>query len=376
MVCLLVGGCERHRPKSPDPTKGVVTGTVFCADTGEPARLATVILTAAPGKNDRFDKDDPVPAAETAQTDLHGRFRMEAVKPGRYFAFATLDGYLNPRFAIDLERIEKLPTDAERILEAQREWKDQMVEVTVAVQRTTGIAIRIKRAAEIDGTVTFDDGSPAIGVNFRLFRKTDTSSWTGVGVILFGGPAVPVITDSRGHYAISSLPAGEYIVCAVIPDSYNDEAGLTVCNGNVFRRRNAELVKATEGEALHGVDIEVPLTNIYRVDGTVTSLSDGRPLSGDNVQLLYADNKEKVMSCKTDAEGAFVFPYVHRDSYIVEVGSTEWTEEAASDDSGGTPPPKRVHHFKGKEVPLDLQSDMTNVDVALPETPPRKPAAE
>jgi len=101
IACLFLAGCNKFQHKKPDPTKGVVTGIVLCSDTGKPARFATVILTAAPKKGEKSDDADPLPAAETTVTDLDGRFRLEAVQPGHYYAFATLEGYLDPEFAMD-----------------------------------------------------------------------------------------------------------------------------------------------------------------------------------------------------------------------------------------------------------------------------------
>ena len=50
-LCLLLYDCgpnSRFAPVKPDPTKGTVTGTVICGDTGRPARFATVQLLSAP----------------------------------------------------------------------------------------------------------------------------------------------------------------------------------------------------------------------------------------------------------------------------------------------------------------------------------------
>jgi hypothetical protein len=134
VVCLGLSGCGgRHRPKKPDPTKGTVTGVVICDDTGKPARFATVTLTAAISKDDKSGDNGPLPAIESADTDLDGRFRMEAVEPGRYYAFATLEGYLDPARGIDFAKLEGMANDHDRSLEAIHEWRDQMVEVRVGV---------------------------------------------------------------------------------------------------------------------------------------------------------------------------------------------------------------------------------------------------
>ena len=122
VAILFLGGCEHHRAKKPDPTKGTVTGIVICADTGKPARFATVTLSAAPKKGEKVEGGQPLPATETTITGLDGRFRLEAVEPGRYYAFATLEGYLDPIRGLDFSRFDDMANDQERELEAIKQW--------------------------------------------------------------------------------------------------------------------------------------------------------------------------------------------------------------------------------------------------------------
>ena len=218
-ACMLLSGCNKYQRKKPDATKGVVSGIVLCADTGKPARFATVALTAAPKEGEKSDQGDPLPAAEITVTDLEGRFRMEAVEPGRYYAFATLDGYLDPTFALDPDKLKSMGTDRERHLYSIQQWKDNLVEVTVGVKRTAEISIEIQRAAEISGTVTFDDGSPAIGMRFELFRKTVKGDWTGVGLALMDTWTIHATSDSHGRYLLTNLPGGR------VPGVYADADG-------------------------------------------------------------------------------------------------------------------------------------------------------
>jgi hypothetical protein len=46
IACLLLAGCNKFQRKQPDPTKGVVTGVVLCADTGKPARNLALPVAA------------------------------------------------------------------------------------------------------------------------------------------------------------------------------------------------------------------------------------------------------------------------------------------------------------------------------------------
>jgi len=214
-ACALLPGCNKYQRKKPDATKGVVAGIVYCADTGKPARFATVLLTAAPKEGEKSDQGDPLPAAETTVTDLEGRFRMEAVQPGRYYAFATQDGYLDPALALDPEKLKGLPSDRDRHLYSIKTWKDNLVEVTVSVRRVAEVSLQIQRAAAITGTVGFDDASPAIGMRFSAFPQD------GQGSMERGGAGVDGHLGSAGDqrqprhvYAAESHGGGIYRVHA------------------------------------------------------------------------------------------------------------------------------------------------------------------
>lgn len=192
-VCLFSNGCNERKARKPDPTKGVVTGIVLCADNGKPARFATVTLMPVPRKEDKPDEKEVQPPEETTVTDLDGRFRIEAVEPGRYYAISTLEGYLDPMRGLDFTRLGDQANEKEFELDAVKQWTGHFVEVSVRVHRTAEISLQVERGAEIGGTVTFDDGSPAIGMHFSLFRKTEKNGWTNVGFRIFDNWSIPTV---------------------------------------------------------------------------------------------------------------------------------------------------------------------------------------
>jgi hypothetical protein len=370
IACLGVSSCGKHPPKKPDPAKGAVEGTVLLGDSGKPARFATVTLTAAPGKDWKVDQDNPLPAVDSIQTDLDGHFRLEAVNPGRYYVFATLDGYLDPERGIDFARLEKLSSDRERTLDALNQWKDQLVEVNVHVGRVSHAPISLTPAAEIAGTVNFDDGAPAIGMRFQLFRKNPQKQWTGVGLALYDGWSLPVMSDSRGRYAITNLAAGEYIVCAAMPTDTQD-ASTHVCLGNTFRMRDAKSVKVQTGESATGADITIPLSGLHIVAGVVTALVDNQPIGSGTVRLLYADNREKARETTLLDDGSFNFAYVPQGNYILTISNAadavpeapDKDTSAPADATASAPSPR---HYVNKEMPIVVaDQDMDDISVTL-----------
>jgi hypothetical protein len=369
VACLCLAGCNKFQHKKPDPTKGVVTGVVLCSDTGKPARFATVILTAAPKKGEKSDDSDPLPAAETTITDLDGRFRLEAVQPGHYYAFATLEGYLDPEFALDPDKLKSLSAGWEQRNYSIEQWKDHLTEVTVGVHRISEVSIQIERAAEIDGTVTFDDGTPAIGMHFQLFRKTEKGAFTDVGLALMDSWTIHALSDSHGRFSLTNLPAGEYTVCALMPAD-EESAAPCICLGKVFRRKDAKTVKVGAGETATGIDIEIPLSGLHTVSGTVTALADGHPLNHGTVRLLYADDREKTRETSLLEDGSYSMDYVPEGKYILQVSGAQDEEQKVvatgqGDTQQETAQTVPVRTYADKELPLTVLNDTEDFNIAL-----------
>ncbi len=303
---------------------------------------------------------------------------MEAVPPGNYYAFATLKGYLDPERGIDFGNVSAKGTTSEQEQDAIEQWKDQLIEVKVQLRRTSEISIELKRAAEIDGTVSFDDGSPAIGMHFQLFRKNAKKEWGVVGLPLLGSWTIEEASDSHGHYAVDDLEAGEYIVCAMMPIDSEDVAP-RVCLGNVFRRKNATPLKVGEGETARGADIVIPLSGMHAVAGHIEAGADGHAPSQATVTLLYADDREPARKTPMDKDGSFSFEYVPEDNYILRVSDAE---DAGQENiptgiphaaAGKTNAPQVARKYLDREMPLHVLSDMTDVDVSLTDAAAAKP---
>jgi hypothetical protein len=368
-LCLFLhdcGGSSRFAPAKSDPTKGTVTGTVICADTGKPARFATVeLVTSTNGTTGTASSDQ-----ETAVTGLDGKFRIDGVPPGNYLAFATLDGYLNPIYGVDFERAGANAADTQQNANLIEQWKDHMVEVSVAAQHTTDLPIEIERGAEITGTVTYDDGSPAIGIRFALFRKNSKGALTAVGLSSDSAFSLDEKSGARGRYDIANLSAGDYAICALLPAD-NQANSPEVCLGNTFRKRDAAIIAMTPGDVASGVDIVIPLNAIHSVAGTIVQAIDNKPVSRAKIHLLYADDREEAMSMDMFSDGTFLLPYVPQGSYILKVTDaalTAPTPASATPVAGGNAAPKEKP-FVPREVPVTVDQDISNLQIALVEPP-------
>jgi hypothetical protein len=344
---------------------------VICTDTGKPARFAMVSLLPDP----RGPKTDPAPSQEVAETDLDGKFKIEAVAPGEYFAFATLSGYLDPEYGIDFERVDSKKEDSDQAREIIDQWKEHMVEISVSAQHTTDFSIQLDRGAEIAGTMTYDDGSPAIGIRFAFYRRNAKGGWSGVGSGSSGGFSIPEMSDSRGHFDVTNLPAGEYAVCSVVPGD-SQESSPQVCLGNVFRKRDARTISVSAGEAANGADMVIPLKAIHSISGSLTTILAGQPPVQAKLRLLYADDREVAMTNTTFSDASFLFPFVPEGSYILQVTDASFTEPAPSDGSAqstGTTA-ARVHELANREIPVTVDGDVRDLAIQLVEAPRKNTA--
>ncbi len=364
VVVLTLCGCENRKQK-PDSTKGRVTGIVLCADTGKPARFSVVTLIAVPSRDTTLEQGDPFASVGSTRTDLDGRFVLEAVPPGQYYATATIDGYQDPERGLDLTRLEAKANDAERAADAIAQWKEYLVPVKVSVHRTSEISIIIERASEIGGTVLYDDGSPAIGAHFVLSRKSQGGSWSNIGVSLLSAWQLPSVSDSHGRFTVSGIPAGEYRVCALLPTASQDNT-LYVCLGNVLRPKDSSSVKVAAGEQLSSLEIVVPLSGLRTVSGSVTAATDGHAILHGTVQLLYTDDRESMRTASLDQDGQFSFEFVPEGTYLLRVSGAN---DARADESGGTNSAVSISLYGDKEFPLQVSGDIDNADAVLNRAP-------
>ena len=195
-------------PETPEPA-GSVTGTVYCSDTNLPARLAQVVLVPEFGGsgNPRL----------AAPTDLEGRFSIFKVPEGKYFAVANYAGYLNPLGIgnqIDLDTLDA---------EARKHFEARLTSVTVSSKLPAPVSIRLERAAEIDGTVQYDDGSPAIGLRLTVKSKSEQNAATAAEAgYMSVAAAFSRLTDDHGRFRLVGLAPGEYLVSVTVPTMSNE----------------------------------------------------------------------------------------------------------------------------------------------------------
>jgi hypothetical protein len=372
--CLMLYDCgsgSRFAPRKPDPTKGTVSGTVICADTGKPARFATVELLPSPNSA----QGENAPSEELAVTDLEGKFKIEAVTPGEYFAYATLDGYLNPVYGVDFDRVTPDADDREQRADVIDQWREHLTQISVSARNATDFTIQIERGAEVTGTVSYDDGSPAIGMRFAVYRKSAQGGWSAVGSRSSSDFSLEEKSDARGRFVITNLPAGEYVVCTLLPGD-NQPGSAQVCLGNTFRKGNAHTVSPSPGDSVRGADIVIPLHAIHSVAGSLVQAIRNQPPSKARVHLLYADDREEAMAVNMFDDGTFLFPFVPEGSYILQVTDAVYSEPSAMAlEEGTSNPPAKECPLAAREMAVPVNGEIRDIRVPLVDAP-RKAAGK
>jgi hypothetical protein len=370
---------------------GSVVGYVYCADTNAPARFANVILEPEsvlrasggdwpPRDTGQTDRGDTTTAISAA---LDGSFRFEGGKPGRYYLIANLPGYIYPLSQFAQDDLER-PTP---------EVKDRIATllepvVIVTANHTTAASLRLVRGATISGTVTYDDGNPAIAANLHLLVRQRNSQWGEANLVLTAlrqPPSFAIRTDDLGRFRISGLTPGTYALDVSIStinmtfskmrlggaSQYSSRTGQTlhIYSGNRINQKDAAPIVITAGEDRADADIVIPLSHLHTVSGTLTAKRDGHPLNQGRAILLNRADKSEVQDDFVDADGSLSLSFIPEGEYLLQIRHAADTElrERRSSDGTSVVLPVPVHRYSNFEQPLSVPGDLTGILVSVPE---------
>jgi hypothetical protein len=389
VCCLASVAAGSAQQESSDKPRGAntVSGHVYCGDTNAPARMATVVLEPAgivesiiPG-----EEQHAVFSGEAVETLLDGSFVMQHVAPGTYYVIASQAGYvfpLAPLYVHGNAASSSEDNSPKNILKS-------VPRISVGANLPVTVNVTIDRGAVVSGTVLYDDGSPASGIRLSMliYRK---GQWISPPSNPIGRTSFYGQSDDEGHYRISGLPGGDYMLEATLhisktvyrvddhggtSVSMNDVYSLSTYSGGSTRRKDGTPFSVKTGEERSGEDIEIPLTKLHIVRGYIVSAHDGHLLNGGKLSLLSSDDKSVIgQTSLAKDDDAFTFSFVPEGDYILHVEDASDNEYRDVPNTSGSWPPtqtetRTIRRYGTADQPIRVASELSGVTVAVPDLP-------
>jgi hypothetical protein len=328
---------------------GTVTGHVTCGDTQRPARFANIVLFGVPAQITPQAKPDPdadsnammtamVDALKSigktnmvqTQTGLDGSFVAIDVAPGDYYVFGAASGYVSP-----LNQVQA-------IFEAGGDVKKPLPGVPVvhvAAEHTASMDVTLNRGAAVSGVILWDDGNPVTGAVMSIVPPAQ------FGMLAMASALTALsISDDLGHFRISGLAPGDYLIQATIQSGQQSGIGssmnlskmmankpLVVFAPSAFHKSDAKPVTLHASEDLRDQALTLNLGGVHSVSGRITSAEDDHGINSATIRLQDKQDKEFTRTASVDAAGNFTVTFVPPGGYTLKVNEAEDTEPAKKD---------------------------------------------
>ncbi len=304
----------------PAPQQGAVgysvTGRMVCADTQKAARFAQVTLISASSQDGNFGPG----RRAFARTDLDGNFTIANVSPGDYYVTGALPGYVNQAQLV--QTTLNSGADPGAALAGV-----PFIHVSAGGASTL---LSLQRGGVVAGTVQWDDGTPAAGVNVAalLAPTVSTPGSTSQGARYLGGFGGNQ-TDDRGRFRLSGLTPGSYFVSASVQApapqrpgdrGYSRTLSLNVYAPNKVRRSDATPIAVGSGEERNDLSLTIGLAGMHTVSGIV-SASAAAVRSG-SASLTDQTDSSLSRNSGIASDGSFVIPYVPPGTYTLRINAS------------------------------------------------------
>jgi hypothetical protein len=347
----------------------MITGQVVDATTGKPLSAAVVAITNATYVDAAGIPEvgsSPFVRVPTILTGADGRFVFRGLRAGNFWITSTKGGY------------------EEGASGRRRPAGATQPAVLIETDRSIEIVVRMWKHGAIGGAVIDEAGEPVVGVQVRALARVFAG-----GRDRYGASGPPALTDDRGMYRFSSLPAGEYVVVAsartvaaplsamslrglpsevgaafagvpgnadtlqigdalyalgrgiVVPPPPVDGRMLQyppVFHPSALVPAEAAVIALGFGEERSGVDVQLQPVPSVRVSGVLTAPQPGfsptavrlMPSGFDDVSL-----EQDAPLSATDVNGVFIFPAVPPGRYTLRAAARPRPAGSGGDEDPG-----------------------------------------
>ncbi|WP_420236090.1 hypothetical protein ACOBR2_10605 [Telmatobacter bradus] len=381
--------------------KGTLTGRVFYTDSKTPARLAQVTLLKLVSAGDKTPTSkNPFVAMLSkggcglkcfSSTGLDGRFVMDEVPAGSYVVMAVQQGAVPPLARGDLNELNKASL-SEVSADVIKSFAKDLTIVSVVAGKKSDVDVNLTHGAVLQGTVSYDDGSPAVAVKVHLLYKTKSGEFAEPNAMSLGAAAtnstlMGYMTDDSGHYRIAGLAPGSYAVRVELPLNMlknlsknlmgaialgvaNPKAmgnatamgdGLSVYSGNVFFKKDLKAIAVGENEQTVAEDLTIPVDGMHSVTAHVVESATGKGVGVAQVLLMDSEGKETLRSGFVDDDGTCTFDYVPNGLYLLRVANAMAEKEKGQ----GYLDASKIQHYKGSEAKVQVNEDVSGVQLSV-----------
>ncbi len=240
-------------------------------------------------------------------TDADGHFKMESLPPGRYFVFASQQGYVGQRMTSGGTKGRGLNLGPD--------------------QHVSDLTIELIPGGIISGLIKNAAGKPLSGVSVEVLRY-----FHGSGGNQLSSVTAPSFTDTAGKFRITDVGQGQYYLLAV-PPTTSQAAAVTVKNPEGEKNRKDALapvyypnstdantagpINVRPGSDLAGMDITLAPVHALTVQGKILLAATSNPAAKIQVTLINNNAVTFQLAATTDAKGAFQFECVPSVDYTL-----------------------------------------------------------
>jgi len=261
------------------PATAVISGTVIDAVTRQPMKSVQVrARNLSPGQGG-------APHFGSASTDPEGHFTIDGLTEGRYFLFASHEGYVG-------QHVSGTGSGGRLI-------------VVGPGQHASDLLVELTPGATISGHVKNSEFKPLAEVSVEVLRYFQSD-----GGKQLRGINAPVFTDAAGEYHINGLPAGNYYLRAIPPTKLNGStippktAFAPTYFSNATEVSTAAPISVRPGADLAGMDFTLTPGHAVSVTGKILIVGPPQSLPVQ-VTLISNDAVTSQREAKADAKGNF-----------------------------------------------------------------------